>query len=441
MSSKLSRRDILKGSAAAVVGLAAGTAAASEGAAPGRQDQVPSTPLRFGIIGCGGKGWSGMEAASQFGAIVALCDVDVNNRMKAMAEHPRATAFDDYREMIPAMRGKIDAVVISIPDHHHAPATSLALHHGIHSYTEKPLCRTIWEARQLQRIARERRLATQMGNQSTASTPMRKTAALIANGTFGAPKEVHLWTDRAKGWWPQGVDRPAPGIAPKTLDFDIWLGPRPRRPYADGYHPFVWRGWWDFGTGALGDMGCHIFNMPFMALDLRDPIAVQADTSGHNHDSFPEWSIVHYEFGERNGRPPVKLTWYDGGKRPDPGLIPGFTMGGNGSIVVCEKATIFSPDELNTTFNIVGGGTMPDIKVEESPGHMAEFARAALGGKPARSNFPDYSGPLAETVLLGNLAVWANGPRVEWDGRRMEVKGTRDFDALIYPTFQAGWSV
>lgn len=437
MSNKLSRRTLFKGSAAALAGMALSQA----DAATASRKIAQQGRLRFGIIGAGGKGWSGMHDAANFGDIVAICDVDADNRTKAMLEYPRASAFDDYRQMLDMMHHNLDAVVISIPDHHHAPASSLAMHYGLHCYTEKPLCRTIWEARQLARIARERKLATQMGNQSTASTPMRKVAALIQNGTFGHAKEVHLWTDRAKGWWKQGCPRPSPAIAPKNLDFATWLGPRPERPYADGYHPFAWRGWWDFGTGALGDMGCHIFNMPYMALDIRDPIAVKAETAGHNRDSFPEWSIVHYEFGERHGRPPVTVHWYDSGKQPSPDLAPGITYGGNGTLVVCEHATIHGTDETNTNFVLVGGAPIPDIKVEESPGHMAEFARAALGGEPARSNFPDYSGGLAETVLLGNLAVWADGPRLEWDAHRMEVKGTHDFDELIHPKFRPGWTV
>jgi predicted dehydrogenase len=440
MANQPTRRDLLKGSAAAVAGLALTGAAKAEAAVP-VPAKAPGDRLRFGIIGVRGKGESGMAAAAEFGDIVALCDVDAENRMKASMDHPRAASFDDYREMIPAMKGKIDAVVISIPDHHHGPASSLAMHAGLHCYTEKPLCRTIWEARQLGRIAHEMKVATQMGNQSTASTPMRKVAALVANGTFGRVKDIHLWTDRAKGWWPQGVDRPEPSPAPKPLDFERWLGPRPERPYAKGYHPFAWRGWWDFGSGALGDMGCHIFNMPYMALDLRDPIAVQAQTSGHNRDSYPAWSIVHYEFGERNGRPPVDVHWYDGGKRPDASLAPGFDIGGDGVIVVCEKATIFSPDELNTTFKLVGGGEIPDFKVEESPGHMAEFVRAALGGEPARANFPGYASGLAETVLLGNLAIYANGPRLEWDAKHLAVKGSNEYDDLIHPKYRDGWSV
>lgn len=439
MANNPTRRDVLKGSAAAVVGLTIGTATA-ESPRPQAEPKIPGR-LRIGIIGCGGKGWSGMQDASQFGDIVALTDVDATNRTKAMMEHPRATAFDDYREMFQAMRGKLDAVVISIPDHNHAPASALAMRQGLHTYCEKPLCRTIWEARQIARIARESKVATQMGNQSTASTPMRKIAALVARGEYGHAKEVHVWTDRAKGWWKQGVPRPDPSPTPKQLDFERWLGPRPERPYAEGYHPFAWRGFWDFGTGALGDMGCHIFNAPFMSLDLRDPVALQAQTSGHNRETFPEWSIVHYEFGERNGRPPLRLTWYDGGKRPDPALASGFELGGNGSIMVCEKATIYCPDESNTKFMLVGGGEIPDVEVDESPGHMAEFARAALGGKPARANFPDYAGGLAETVLLGNLAVWADGPRIEWDAAHLKVKGSDEYDALIRPKYREGYGV
>jgi predicted dehydrogenase len=438
MAKEISRRDILKGSAAAVVGLAIGKASA-EGSP--QQSSIKSNRLRFGIIGCGGKGWSGMEQAAEHGDIVAICDTDAKERSRGMLQHPRATTFDDYRAMLEAMRGKLDAVVISTPDHHHAIASAIAMRQGLHCYTEKPLTRTIWEARQLAKIARDNKVATQMGNQSTSNTQMRKMAKLVKSGTFGAVKEIHLWTDRAAAYWKQGIPRPAAAAPPGHVDFDLWVGPRPDRPYGEGYHPFAWRGWWDFGTGALGDMGCHIFNMSFMALDLRDPSSVQAETSGHDRDSFPSWSIVHYEFPERNGRPALKLHWHDGGKKPAQSLAPEFTYGGNGQIIVCEKATIYSPNEYGTEFKMVGGGQLPDVQVEESPGHMAEFARAAKGGPAAWSNFPDYSGPLTETVLLGNLAVWANGPKLEWDAKRMKVKGTDEFDSLIKPSYRAGWGV
>ncbi|HXH60400.1 MAG TPA: Gfo/Idh/MocA family oxidoreductase, partial [Fimbriimonadaceae bacterium] len=384
MSNELTRREVIKGAAAVAVGA---TLASQVKATEGSYWQTTNR-LRFGIIGAGGKGWSGMELAAAEGDIVALCDVDVNNRLKAMAQHPNAASFQDYRKMLDLMHDEIDAVVISIPDHHHYPASMIAMGYGLHSYTEKPLARTVWEIRRMAELARKKGVATQMGNQSTANTPMRKVAKVIRQGHFGQAKEVHVWTDRPSGWWPQGVERPAPADPPKTLDWNIWLGPRPERPYAPGYHPFAWRGWWDFGTGALGDMGCHIFNMPFMALDLRDPESIQATTSGHNRDSFPLWSIVNYHFPKRGSRGPVELTWYDGGKRPDPKLCPDKTYGGNGVIVVCENATIYSPNSENMEFSIVGGGEIPDVEVEESPGHMAEFARAARGGEMCVGNFP-----------------------------------------------------
>lgn len=438
MGSNYSRREVLRGSAAAVAGLALAKTSMAEDSAP---QKAPDGKLRFGIIGCGGKGWSGMMQAAQHGEIAALADIDVANRAKAMTEFPRANSFDDYRELLLAMKGKIDAVVISVPDHHHAPAAALAMRMGLHCYCEKPLARTIWEARQLGKIAREKRVATQMGNQSTASTPMRKVAALIKAGHFGAVKEVHLWTDRAKGWWDQGVARPKTAPIPKGIDWEMWLGPRPEREYAEGYHPFKWRGWWDFGTGSLGDMGCHIFNMPHTALDLSSPIAVTAQTSGHNKDSFPAWAMVHYEYAATKDRPAFSVHWYDGGKKPSLDLAPDFDYGGNGTITVCEKGTIFSYDESNTKYALQGGGTIPDIKVDESPGHMAEFARAALGGPAAKSNFPDYASGLAEAVLLGNLAIWADGPRLEWDAKKMQVKGTNEYDHLIRPDYRKGFGV
>ncbi len=447
MSKGISRRDVLRGSAAAVatVAIPGAAMAATEAIEPvlGPDSEIKPTgrgKLRLGIVGCGGKGWSGMQGAAEFGEVVCIADVDVENRIKAMQEHPRARTFEDYREMYEAMRGKIDAVVVSTPDHHHLLASVLAMKQGIHTYCEKPLTRSIWEARQMAEIAKKNRVATQMGNQSTASTPMRKIAKLLREGHYGKVKEIHLWTDRAARYWKQGIERPAAARTPRKVNFDLWLGPSADRPYGEGYHPFAWRGFWDFGTGALGDMGCHIFNMVFMALDLKDPLAVTAKTSGHNRDSFPTWAEVHYEFPKNKNRDAVDLFWYDGGKKPPQSLVPDVEFGGNGVVVVCEKGTIYSPDESNTTFRVIGND-FPDVEVEVSPGHMAEFARAAMEGKQAMSNFPHYSGPLTETVLLGNLAIWADGKRVEWDARRMTTKGTNEFDSLIRPTYREGWGI
>jgi predicted dehydrogenase len=232
------------------------------------------------------------------------------------------------------------------------------------------------------------------------------------------------------------VDRPFPTIdVPKHVAWDLWIGPAPFRHYAPGYHAFAWRGWWDFGSGALGDIGCHCMNLPFMALDLRDPIAVSAKTSGHNRDSFPVWSIVTYEF------PGVNLVWYDGGKLPPAELAPGVKLDVNGSLIVCERATLYSPAEYGGSTQIVGGGALPAVQIEESPGHFEEFARACAGGPKPVGNIPDYSGPLTETVVLGNLAVWADGPRLEWDASAMSVRGTDEYADLIHPKYRMGWEL
>jgi predicted dehydrogenase len=429
---KTSRRDFLKGATAAAIGLAMPTIITA------RTQNKP----RFAIVGVGGRGGANLDSAKRTGIVTALCDIDYNTLVDQARKLPNAATFRDYRRMIETMHGEFDAVVISTPDHNHAPAAALAMRHGKSVYVEKPLTRTVGEARALAQIATENKVMSCMGNQGTASTNLRKVAKLVKDGAFGKVKEVHCWTNRAGGWWPQGVDRPFPKIdVPAHVDWDLWLGPAPFRHYAPGYHAFAWRGWWDFGSGALGDIGCHCMNLPFMALDLRDPVSIQAQTSGHNRDSFPSWSIVTYEFGERNGRAPVTLKWYDGGKLPPQDLAPNTKLDVNGSLIVCERATLYSPAEYGMETQIVGGGALPAVEVEESPGHFDEFARAVAGGPKPVGNIPDYSGPLTEMVVLGNLAVWADGPKVMWDAANARVQGSREYDALINPLYRAGWEL
>ncbi len=435
MSHDTTRRDLLKAGAAAGLGLMAAPSILAQ------ERKNSSDKIRFAIVGCGGRGGANLASAAQFREIVALCDVDMNVRTKTMLDYPRAASFSDFRAMIDSMHKHIDAVVVSTPDHTHSVAAATAMRAGKHVYCEKPMSRTVWEARKLSGLARTQRVMTQMGNQGTASSELRKAAALLKAKSWGDVKEIHCWTDRSGGWWPQGVERPPSKVTPKHVDFDLWLGPAPSRPYADGYHPFAWRGWWDFGSGSLGDIGCHCMNLPFMAFDLRDPISILAETSGHNKDSFPSWSIVHYEFGQRGNRAPVMLHWYDGGKKPSQDLIPGQEMTPNGCIIVCEKATLFSPGEYGGGGRLVGGAPMPDVEIVESPGHFAEFALAIRGGKIPLGNFPGYAGPLAEMVVLGNLAVWANGEKVMWDARKGEAKGTTAYDALLKQNSRIGWEI
>ena len=244
------------------------------------------------------------------------------------------------------------------------------------------------------------------------------------------------------------------------------------RPYAKGYHPFAWRGYWDFGSGALGDMACHTSNMAFAALDLRDPISVEAESSGHNGDSFPKWSVINYEFAATDKRPGLKMVWYDGGKLPDKELLGGNVAKGSGSVIIGDKGSLYSPNDYGAEYQLLDknvtkgsdsitigddgklystnddgtkkqlldGMEQPEVEFEESPGHFTEWVRAIRGGKPAMSNFPDYAGPLTETILLGNLAVWS-GKKVIWDAKTQQAKGTDSLDQIIRPEYRQGYSL
>jgi len=342
------------------------------------------------------------------------------------------------------MGGSIDAVTVSTPDHTHGPAALMAMRMGKHCFCQKPLSHTIYEARLMAKVAEEKGVATQMGNQFTAHGGLRKAASMIKAGTLGPVKEVHIWTNRPV--WPQGGPRPKPVECPAHLKWDEWLSVAPKRPYANGYHPFAWRGWWDFGTGALGDMACHTVNMPYMALNLRDPIAVQAETSGHNKDSYPKWSIIAFDFPELDGRPPVKLFWYDGGKRPDKELFQGKPISKSGCLVIGDRETFYGPgDYCEQDLHLLGGTEFPEVEWVESPGHFAEWIRAIKGGEPAVSNFATYAGGLTETMLLGNLAVWVadkgKGEKVEWDAKNLKSTNVPGLESIIKPTYPAGYTL
>jgi predicted dehydrogenase len=432
-----SRRDFLKNAALTGVGVwVGGRALAAES---------PNERIRFASIGVGGKGDSDTADAARSGDLVAICDVDEEILNKAAAKYPMARKYTDFRKMLEEMGKEIDAVTVSTPDHTHAPAASMAMLMGKHCFCQKPLTHSIYEARRLGEIAREKKVATQMGNQGTASSGLRKSAALIKAGVLGPVKEVHVWTDRPI--WPQGGPRPEPADVPTTLHWDLWLGPAPQRPYGKGYHTFAWRGWWDFGTGALGDMACHTANMAFMALDLRNPTSVIAETSGHNKDSYPKWSTIIFEFPATGNRPAVKLVWYDGGKRPPAELMEGREPRGSGSLVVGEKGKLYSPSDYGNDRVLLGGaeaGTREagdEVSFTESPGHFEEWVRAIRGGEPAMSNFPDYAGPLTETILLGNLAVWADGKMIEWDAKRVRATNAPEVSPIIRPEYRSGYSL
>jgi len=441
MSYLTDRRRFLKSTALTGVGVfVAGKAAAED-------SKSPNERVRFGCIGIGGKGQSDSGDARRLGDVLAICDIDDNTLEKAGAKSfPKAAKYNDFRKMLDEVGKSIDAVTVSTPDHMHAVATAYALKAGKACFTQKPLTRTIYEARKLGDIAREAKVATQMGNQGTASNSLRKTAELIRAGAVGNVKEVHVWTNRPI--WPQGGPRPAEAAVPSNVHWDLWLGPAPERPYAPGYHPFAWRGWWDFGSGALGDMACHTVNMPFMALDLRDPTSVQATTSGHNRDSYPKWSVIDYEFPANDKRQALKMVWYDGGKKPSPDLFEGQQVSETGVLLIGDKGKLFAPgDYCEKGYKVLAGAEDKKVEFEASPGHFEEFIRAIKGGPAARSNFPDYSGPLTETILLGNLAVWAAaepeaaGKKIEWDAKNLTATNAPEVAGVVKPEYRQGYTL
>ncbi|TAE56514.1 MAG: gfo/Idh/MocA family oxidoreductase, partial [Bacteroidetes bacterium] len=294
---------------------------------------APSDRLNIAAIGCGGKGEVNIRLSSGVGYnpvsaaknnIVALCDVDDKMGEGMFKLFPDARRFRDFRVMLEQMNKDIDAVIVSTPDHTHAVAAMAAMQLGKHVYCEKPLTHDPYEARMLTEAAKKYKVVTQMGNQGSSGEDIRRVQEWIQSGAIGEVREVHGWTNRPV--WPQGLERPKDTPAtPASIDWDLWLGTAPKRPYHPTYHPFKWRGWWDFGTGAIGDMACHLLDPAFRALKLGSPLSVEASASVYfprdwvsasREDGIPQASVIHYDFPAREGMPPVRLTWYDGGLMP-----------------------------------------------------------------------------------------------------------------------------
>lgn len=438
----VSRRLFLMGAAAGAATLAMGANASAAG-----RRVSPNEKLNIAGIGVGGRGKSDVRECADEN-IVALCDVDEAYAAKAFATYPKAKVYKDYRVMLEQQKD-IDAVVIATPDHTHAIISTAALKLGKHVYCEKPLTHTILEARKLTETARELGLATQMGIQGHSHEGIRRICEWIDAGAIGTVREVHIWTDRPKNWWPQGVERPqdAP-TAPPTLDWDLWLGPAPARPYNPAYTPFKWRGWWDFGCGALGDMGCHLLDAPFQALSLGYPSTVEASSTAVNGETAPLASTVRYQFPARGEKPPVTVTWYDGGMMPPrPEELPDDMPLGNkngGVIFVGDKGKIVAADENAQNPRLLPESVANEFnalpqKLPRSVGHHLEWIAACKGGPAAGANF-DYSGPLTEIVLLGNLAI-RTGKKLRWDGPNMNCTNLPEANAFIHAPYREGWSL
>jgi predicted dehydrogenase len=433
MSHRLTRRRFLQTTAAI------GAAGSWTGLLPaGEKKPAANERLHVGVIGVAGQGGSDMNQVAQAGAaIVALCDVDEKRAGAARERFPEASFYTDFRRLID-QKG-LDAVVVGTPDHTHAVATMAALKAGLHVYCEKPLTHTVVEARLVAETAANHKRVTQMGTQIHGGDNYRRVVELIQGGAIGPVTEVHVWCAKVHA----GGDRPkdTPPV-PEGLHYDLWLGPAPYRPYHPSFIPFHWRGWWDFGGGTLADMACHYMDLPFWALKLRHPTTVAAEGSSPVHpDSAAKWLMVHYEFPARGLLPPVKLTWYDGGKRPKlfaEGKLPKW---GDGVLFVGEKGMLLADYNKRQLLpeRDFAGFTPPQPTIPNSIGHYREWVEACKTGGPTTCNF-DYSGALTEAVLLGNVAYRLGKP-LTWDAKQLRATNEPEAEKFLRTEYRKPWTL
>jgi predicted dehydrogenase len=460
---------------------------------------------RFNVagIGVGGQGGGDVKVVEQAGGtIVALCDVDGTRGASSIKRYPDAKVYQDFRVLLEKEKG-IDGVIVSTPDHTHAVAAMAAMALGKHVRVQKPLTQSIYEARALAKAAEHYRVQTQMGNQAHGGEPIRRAVELVREGIIGPVREVHAWTNRPI--WPQGqaaIDERAKNAAtpkPADLDWDLWLGPAPERPYNACYAPFKWRGWWDFGTGALGDMACHIMDMPYWALDLGEPETVEAESQGSTREVGPNWSTIVYRFAARQSvgggaaggavgpkakveQPAVKFVWYDGVKDGRANAPHDLLARATEEVRAAGGGDTAPPAGTGTPAAATGKGKPP--KAIDDPGRWdlilvgdaglmlfqrgstewivtpraraAEFGAvpqsiarvsdinaewiAACRGGPKPAGAFDYSGPFTEMVLLGTLAVRL-GEKITWDAASMKVAGVPAADELIRRPYRKGWEL
>jgi hypothetical protein len=459
--SQISRRQFVRAGAL-------GTAAISfpfVGNVLGANDKI-----NVACIGVQGKGDSDTDDTANCGGnIVALCDVDERHLKIKAQKFPQAKLYSDFRKMLEEMGNGIDAVTVSIPDHCHGVASAMAMGMGKHVYCQKPLTQTIFEAHMLRDLAAKKKVATQMGNQGSANSGLRRSIEIVQAGVIGQVRELHVWTNRPI--WPQGLDRP-PGQdpVPEYLNWDTWIGPAPMRPFKnDAYHDFVWRGWHDFGTGALGDMACHVVNMPFRALKMGYPTVVQCEEASELHpETYPKTSRIRFEFPEREGLPPLKFWWYDGNPedpykpftpplRPPPELTKDLAemygkVPNEGVLLVGDKGKLFSPDNYGHDCKLMLEGETGYSAMEKhdavkavpqtiprSPGHNEEWFRMMRDGTPAYSNFAIAS-KLTEIILLGCVAMRVGvGKEMQWNGQQMQSPNCPEAAQYLQRQNRQGW--
>jgi predicted dehydrogenase len=415
---------------------------------------APSEKLAIAAIGAGGRAAEDLQQLESQ-SIVALCDVDRQRAAKSFRLYPDAKQYTDFREMLDAEKDRIDAVLVATPDHVHAVASMAALKAGKHVYCEKPLTRTVYEARALGEAARKANLATQMGNQGMAYEGNRLIREWLDDGAIGEVREVHAWSDRPTHvgklplWWAQGIERPTdtPPV-PEHLAWDLWLGPAPDRPYNPAYVPFSWRGWWDFGSGGLGDMGIHNLAPAFKALKLGAPTSVHASSTAVYPETLPLGCVVHYEFPARGDLPPLTLHWYDGGLIParPPELEHDRALDReDGLIFVGDRGTMLVTGWGGENPRLIPEARMkaykqPPKTLPRSIGHHAEWIKACKEGTPTESNF-EFASALTQAVLLGTVSVRMGGRLLLWDSENFKITNVPEANKYLHYEYRSGWTL
>jgi predicted dehydrogenase len=429
---------------------------------------APSAKITLAGIGVGGQGMQNMAALQAFPEVqvVAVCDVNREGgrylswnwsqgrdeklcgreparraveafyaQQQRSGQYRGCKTYGDFRELLE--KEDVDAVMVATPDHSHAVVTMAALKRGKHVYCEKPLTYSVVEARRVAEAARQAKVATQMGNQGQAEEAARVVREIIADGAIGPVREVQVWCSPRFWTWPTWEGRPpeTPPV-PEGLDWDLWLGPAPARPYHPAYHPWTWRNWWDFGTGQLGDLGCHKLSTVFKALQLGHPVSVEASSTKLGTEIYPLGVIARFEFPARGNMPPVVLSWFDGGLQPprplelDPDERPGDVL------YIGDKGKLMGqrliPDARMDSYR------KPPPTLPRSPGHYHEWVAACRGGPPAGANFVDHAGLLTEMCLLGNVAVRAQ-KKLLWDGPNLRITNDTAANKLLHRDYRPGW--
>ena len=483
MKSKKSRRNFIKKSSA----VGAGIFIVPRNVLGGAGYTSPSDQLNLAAIGSGGKGISDIANASVNGRerVTALCDVDFSgSASRSVKRFPNAKLYADFREMLDNEKD-IDAVTISTPDHVHGPAAVYAMERDKHVYVQKPITHNIREARILTELARKQKVVTQMGNQGGSNPLLKMVQNWVDKGKIGKVSEVKVWTNRPV--WPQGVkmQAPDPSLKPDSLDWNLWLGPASQKPYTPNLHPFNWRGWWEYGTGALGDVGCHLIDIPFRTLGLKYPKSAECSvgsvfTKMWNPDYHPEGcppsSLITLNFDStEKSKSPIQLTWTDGGIRPPhPDIIPADSdIGGqdsqNGVLMIGDKGIISTnindSSPLTPKLYLYDGQTEFGPEKEDMPepeyGHQRKWVDACKAGFNSKEHLDltssfDYAGPMTETVLMGNLAIRSYMLRKEnskgsfdyyarkkllWDGDNMKITNIEEANQFVTRKYREGWKI